>query len=468
MIRKRLSYRSVKGVKIDMEIYDQIRHLQVYEGLSQRAIAKKLGISRNTVAKYCNGEHVPWERKEYTPRNAPVITEDVIRFILRCFEEDATHQYKKQKHTAVRIHKRLQNELGFTGSESTIRRVVRDLKNKTTEAFVPLEFDPGEAAQIDFGTAYAYIKGHRVKLKFFCMRLCFSGHYFVKSYPAENEECFLDAHISAFKFFGRVPRRIVFDNAKVAVKEGLGAYVSKENTRYTEIKAHYQFSTSYCNPRSGNEKGLVENLVGYARRNALVPMPKVESFDELNAHLQDHCIEYLQHSIKGKIGTVGENFEVEKSALLPLPLYHYVPEKISYSRVNSYSLITFQTNKYSVPTKYCGKEVCLKISAMKIEIYYRNNLIAFHERHFGKYQKNYDIKHYIKLLEAKPRAVFNAAPVRQYIPKEVLSRYAARPDGQKLLLAHLREVNGLKETPDITVIPTHLKHYDKLIKGVTG
>jgi len=248
----------------------------------------------------------------------------------------------------------------------------------------------------------------------------------------------------------------------------LGAYVSKENKRYTELKAHYQYSTSYCNPRSGNEKGLVENLVGYARRNALVPMPKVESFHELNNHLLDHCIKYLQHSIKGKIGTVGENFEIEKSELLPLPLYHYVPEKISYSRVNSYSLITFQTNKYSVPTEYCGKEVCIKIGAMKIEVYYHNNLIASHERYFGKNQKIYDIKHYMKLLEAKPRAVFNAAPVRQYIPKEVLSRYAARPDGQKLLLAHLREVNGLKETPDITVIPTQLKHYDRLIKGLSG
>jgi len=131
-------------------------------------------------------------------------------------------------------------------------------------------------------------------------------------------------------------------------------------------------------------------------------MPKVESFDDLNNNLLVHCIKYLQHSIKGKIGSVGENFEVEKSVLLPLPLYHYVPEKISYSRVNSYSLIIFQTNKYSIPTEYCSKAVCLKIDAMKIEVYYRNNSIAFHERHFGKNQKIYDIKHYIKLLDPNP------------------------------------------------------------------
>lgn len=279
---KRLSYRSVKGVKIDLELYEQIRHLHLHVGMSQRAISRKLGISRNTVSKYCKGEHVPWERKSYEPRSTTVITDNVKDFILQCFEEDDTHSFKKQKHTATRIHQRLKDELGFSGSASTTRRVVRELRNKSKEAFIPLEFDPGEAAQIDFGTAYAYIKGQRKKLKFFCMRLCFSGHFFAKAYYAENEECFLDAHISGFKFFGGVPKRTIFDNAKVAVSQGLGAYVTKETKRYCELKAHYQFATTYCNPRSGNEKGLVENLVGYVRRNAMVPMPRVESLDELN------------------------------------------------------------------------------------------------------------------------------------------------------------------------------------------
>lgn len=453
-------------MKIDLEIYEQIRHLYVHEGLSQRAIAKRLNISRNTVAKYCNGKNVPWERKDYSPRSAPVVTEDIVLFILKCFEEDATHQIKKQAHTAARIHKRLQDELGFTGSASTIRRVVRDLRNKSNEAFVPLEFDPGEAAQIDFGTAYTYLNDKKTKLKFFCMRLCFSGHYFVKAYFAENEECFLDAHISSFKFFGGIPKRTIFDNARVAVKEGLGAYVTKETKRYRELKAHYQFTTSYCNPRSGNEKGLVENLVGYVRRNALVPMPKVASLAELNTMLEEHCRKYLNHSIKGRTGTVQENFDIEKPSLLPLPLYDYVPEKVLYAKVSPYSLVSFQTNRYSVPTDYCGKEVCLKVGAMTVDIYYRNQCIATHERFFGKHHKTYDIHHYIKLLEAKPRAIFNAGPVRQYIPKQVLSEYAAKQDGQKLLLAHLKAVNGLKETPDITVVPTQLKRYDQLIREV--
>lgn len=453
-------------MKIDLNEYNQIRELYLHHGMSQRAIAKQLHISRNTVAKYCKGENVPWERKEYTPRTAPVVTSEVKTFILQCFAEDESHGFKKQKHTAKRIHQRLVDEQGFTGSYTTIRRVVRELRDKTKEAFVPLEFDPGEAAQIDFGTAYAYIKGQRKKLKFFCMRLCFSGHFFVKAYYAENEECFLDAHISSFKFFGAVPKRTIFDNAKVAVSEGLGAYVTKETKRYEELKAHYQFNTTYCNPHSGNEKGLVENLVGYVRRNALVPMPKVESIEELNEHLEVYCNDYLQHSIASRSGTVGENFLLEKATLLPLPLYHYSAEKVIYCEVNAYALITYQTNKYSVPTSYCGKEVCIKVGAMKITVYHKTDIIATHERQYGKNHRTYDIAHYIKLLESKPRAVFNAAPVRQYIPKEVLQTYASKKDGQKLLLAHLREVNELKEIPDITVIPTELDRYDQLIMEV--
>lgn len=455
-------------MKIDVELYEQIRHLSAVEGLSQRAIAKKLCISRNTVAKYCDGTFVPWERKSYTTRQTKVITDEVKDFILRCFDEDNSHNVKKQKHTAVRIHQRLQEDLGFTGSESNIRKVVMTLRDQHKDAFIPLEFDPGEAAQIDFGTAYAYINNKRVTIKIFCMRLCYSGHFFVKAFYAENEECFLEGHIAAFEFFGGTPRRIIFDNAKVAVKEGLGAYVKQEAKRYQELKAHYAFSTNYCNPRSGHEKGMVENLVGYIRRNTLVPMPQISSLEQLNFVLLDKCRSYVSHSIKGRIGTVGESYNLEISALLPLPRYAYHAELAFYTEVNSYSLVTFKTNKYSVPTEYAGKEVLVKASATSISVYYKSSLIAAHERSYLQHEKKYDIKHYIALLEARPRALFNAAPVRQYVPKEILQSFVRQPNGQQLLLAHLKNSNVTKETSEITVIPTKLDKYDKLIKEASN
>lgn len=455
----------MKGVKITLDLYEQIRYLYTVDGLSQRAIANKLKISRNTVSKYCKGNNVPWERKPYNTRTAPVVTDDVKQFIMNCLKEDEAHNIRKQKHTATRIFHRLKDELAFTGSESNIRKVVSGLREKQSTAFVPLEFSPGEAAQIDFGTAYVYINNHKKAIKFFCMRLCFSGYFFVKAYYSENEEAFLDAHVSAFEFFNGVPKRIIFDNAKVAVKEGLGAYVKQENERYKQLKAHYLFNTSYCNPRSGHEKGLVENLVGYVRRNTLVPMPRLTTLDELNDMLLSSCEKYLTHSIKGRQGTVGANYILEKGALHKLPEYPYQPDKAYYTETNSYSLITFKTNRYSVPTMFASKEVLVKISATDINIYHSNTLIATHERCYGKHKKIYNIEHYIDLIESKPRSIFNAAPVRQYVPAEVLSEFAKRSNGDRELLVYLKQnIPRKAQEAAISVIPTSLEKYDELIK----
>lgn len=454
-------------MKIDVELYQQIRYLKNIEGLSQRAIAKKLNISRTTVSKYCDGSQVPWERKPYIDRPTTVIDEGVINFITQCFEEDAASGIKKQKHTAHRIYTRLVDEYKFSGGESTIRRVVRSLRDSTNDAYVPLEFDPAEAAQIDFGTAYIYLNGKQTKIKIFCMRQCFSCAIYIRAFLAENEECFLEGHIGAFEFFDGVPRRLIFDNAKVAVKEGLGAYVTKETPRYKELQAHYTFTTDYCNPRKGNEKGLVENLVGLGRRNFLVPMPKVGSIDELNSLLIDQCRRYMNHHIQGTTGTVGDNFKLDQQAFTKLPIYPYNPQKVFYTTPNSYALITHVTNKYSVPTTLTGKEVLVKVSAAKIEVYYKGESVAQHERCYGKNQKIYDIRHYVSLLEIKSRALFNAAPVRQYVPKEILLEYAGKPDGRHLLLNYIKESFDESGFEDIPVNTSTLKEYDCLIQGVT-
>lgn len=354
-----------------MEIYESIRKLFIQEQLSQRAIAKKLGISRNTVRKYVDGNCVPWERKSYKSNGGKLITPDVISFINECFESDVSHDHRKQKHTAKRIYDRLVSEHNFKGSYTTIRRVVRDLRDKCSEPFIPLEFDPGEAAQVDFGSAYIYINNDQVKIKYFCARLCYSAKFFVKAYFAEKEECFLDGLSSSFEFFGGVPKSIIFDNAKVAVKDGYGAYVTKLTDGYSALKSHYAFNAHFCNPSSGNEKGLVENLVGYIRRNSMVPMPRVSSLEELNQQLRVHCCTYETHKIQGQQLTVGERFIIESRALLPLPNYQYEISKSLYTTVNSFSTVTYETNKYSVPTKFIGKEVLIKASHSTITLMYK-------------------------------------------------------------------------------------------------
>lgn len=301
---------------ITVEIYKQIRKMRL-QGMSQRQIAASLQISRNTVKKYWNGDSVPWERKNYS-RAASVLTEDVVAFIRHCLEED-THSPRKQHHTAKRIYDRLVCELGFTGGETTVRRLVSQLREKHQEAFVPLSFPPGDAMQIDWGEATVYLSGVKTVVNLFCARLCYSGAPLVLAYRRQNEESFLDALVQVFQYFyfGGVPKRVIFDNGKVAVKDGFGAHARKQ-AGYAALAAHYGFEAIFCNPASGNEKGLVEGLVGYSRRNTCVPVPKVESMEELNALLQEKCREYLSHQIRGKEAEVGAMLAQEKEHLYPL------------------------------------------------------------------------------------------------------------------------------------------------------
>jgi len=243
-----------------MQDYYEIRK-RYLAGESQRHIAKTMGISRNTVKKYCEGNAVPWERK--TPvRESTVLTDDVVAFIEQCLLEDEAEGLKKQQHTAKRIYDRLVDEAGFTGGESTVRAKVQELKAAMPKAFVPLQFDPGEAIQVDWGEAQVYLDGIRTKVNLFCARLCYSCRPIVLAYHRQNEESFLDAFVRVFDICSGVPGKVIFDNGKVAVKDGFGAHARKQ-AGYTALTAHYSFEAVFCNPAEGHEKGLVEGLVGW-------------------------------------------------------------------------------------------------------------------------------------------------------------------------------------------------------------
>ena len=176
---------------ITVEIYKQIRKMRL-NGMSQRQIAATLHISRNTVKKYWDGDSVPWERKNYS-RDASVLTEDVVAFVRQCLDEDNQCRSRKQHHTAKRIYDRLVTECGFTGGETTVRRLVKELREKSQEAFVPLAFPAGDALQIDWGEATVYLDGAKTIVNLFCARLCYSGAPVVLAYRRQNEESFLDA-----------------------------------------------------------------------------------------------------------------------------------------------------------------------------------------------------------------------------------------------------------------------------------
>ncbi len=403
---------------ITMEDYGKIRRLFT-DGYSQREIARTLGISRKTVRKYCRGDTISENRK--TPeRVRTMLTDENISFIQKCLAEDAQESLQKQHHTARRIYTRLVEEMQFAGGESTIRCKVRELKNKLPEMYMPLAFYPGEAVQVDWGEAFVYNNGKKTRVNLFCAILCDSGAPFVAAYSHQNEESFLEGFVQAFDFFGGVPRKAIFDNARVAVKSGYGSSAVVQPD-YAKLAAHYAFEPVFCNPRKGNEKGLVESLVGWCRRNFLVPLPHVESIQQVSLMLKQNCEKYIDRRvIAGKPASVSEMFAVEKRALIPLPGYRFETAKVCNVQVSRNATVRFATNEYSVPVKFCGYSVSLKAYPEIIQIYSEGTLIAEHKRSYGKHDTIYELEHYLPILERKGRSIFNAAPVRQNIPYEFL------------------------------------------------
>ena len=463
-----------------METYKQIRKMRL-QGMSQRQIAASLQISRNTVKKYWDGDSVPWERKAYS-REPSVLTEEVMAFVRNCLEEDA-HSPKKQHHTAKRIYDRLVEELGFTGGETTVRRLVSQLRENPQEAFVPLAFPPGDAIQIDFGEATVYLSGVKTVVNLFCARLCYSGAPLVLAYRRQNEESFLDALIQVFQYFGGVPKRVIFDNGKVAVKDGFGAHARKQ-AGYAALAAHYGFEAIFCNPASGNEKGLVEGLVGYSRRNTCVPVPKVESMEELNCLLREKCRKYLSHQIRGKKNNVGSMLAEEKEKLYPLPKYPFDPCKRSTGRVDRFCTIRFDSNNYSVPCEFCGREVSVKASPETVSIYLGGTCIAQHKRCLERKKTIYDLAHYLPLLEKKGRAIFYAKPVQETIPEFFLHWLRSQALTPRELVDILRRcqeedyMEVMKEAPNhidpveiqdtVIVQAVDLHLYDAFLHGKAG
>lgn len=265
-----------------------------------------------------------------------------------------------------------------------------------------------------------YLSDVKTVVNLFCARLCYSGAPMVLAYRRQNEESFLDALVQVFQYFGGVPKRVIFDNGKVAVKDGFGAHAKKQ-AGYSALAAHYGFEAVFCNPASGNEKGLVEGLVGYIRRNACVPVPKAETMDDLNRALREKCRKYLSHQIRGKEAPVGEMLARGQEKLYPLPGYPFDPCKRASGRVDRFCTVRLDTNNYSVPAAYCGKEVCIKAAPETVSIYCEGKCIAQHRRCLDRKQNVYALEHYLPLLEKKGRAISYAKPVQDALPAYFLS-----------------------------------------------
>ena len=340
--------------------------------------------------------------------------------------------------------------LGYGGGYDAVRRYARAWRRRRrllspSDAYVPLSFDPGEAYQFDWSHEYARLSGATTRVKAAHMRLCYSRMQLVQVFPRESQEMVFEAHERAFRFFGGVCRRGIYDNMKTAVSTVFVGKKRAYNRRFLEMCSHHLVEPVACTPGAGWEKGQVEKQVCDVRGRLFVPSLRGLSYAELNAWLMDRCVEDAKKRphpvIKGK--TVWEVFEEERPYLMaycsPFDGFHAVEAGVSKT-----CLVRFDNHHYSVEARAVGRPVDVRAYADRIVIRQDGETVAEHPRGFQHGKITYNPWHYVPILRRKPGALRNGAPFKGWQLPGALGRMrdrlSAHADGDKQVVRVLAAV----------------------------
>lgn len=396
------------------------------EGKPIKEIARELKISKNTVKKYirefeCQKEELKntntsdaeivelmLEKPKYdsSGRNNRVLTDEIIEKINEYLDEN---EFKKQNRLgkqilkAVDIHEELEAQ-GYKLSYPTVAQYVAKHKKKRKEAFIKQIYEYGEICEFDWGEVKVYLNEELIKYRMAVFTMAKSNLRYAKLYRTEDSQSFIDAHVNFFKYLGGVPKVMVYDNMKVAVKRFIGPTEKEATEALKKISIYYGFNYRFCNTYSGNEKGHVENSVEFIRRKSFASKYKFETQSDAEQRLKE-ILENINMKNKEEIG------EEKKSLLTLMPAYESA--KMMQLKVDKLSTIMYKQNKYSVPDYLVGKYINAKITVNKINIYFNNQLIASHEKSYKNQSWSMDISHYRNTLLKKPGAIKNSLAFSQ-------------------------------------------------------
>lgn len=397
-------------VYADMDQWTEIRRRVLTGEISMRGACREYGVHWHTLRKMLSLIEPPGYRRK-KPKRRPKI--DPFLPIIHSILEADRRVHKKQRHTSKRIFDRLKEEHGFTGGITIVNEAVRAWKATSKEVFLPLSHPPGEA-QMDFGFAQVTMAGKTEKVAFFVMTLPYSDAIFCQVFHRECTEVFLEGHKRAFALFGGVPKKIRYDNSKIAVSRITGSRSRQVSREFLRLKSHYLFQEEFCLVRRANEKGHVESLLGFARRNYLVPVPNVKDLAELNERLLHRFRQDLERTVRGKSAPKKELLLEDQAAMLGLPEREFDARRLETSNVDSLSLAHFDTNSYSVPTKYAHRKVTVVATVDEVRLVFENQLIARHPRSWERHKPCYNPIHYLALLERKPGGFDFAKPLENW------------------------------------------------------
>ena len=394
-----------------MEQFERIRRDRRDEGLSIRALSEKHRVHRRTV-RQALADATPPARK--VPHwMAPVLGPHVAtvrRWLV--VDQDVP---PKQRHTARRVYQRLVEEEGVVVAESSVRALVgelrREISDQSLQVKVPQTHAPAQEAEVDFGEFAAVIGGVPMKLWMFILRLSYSGKAVHIAYANQAQESFLDGHVAAFERLGGVPAGMIrYDNLTAAVVRVVLGRERVENPRFIALRSHYGFDSFFCLPglEGAHEKGGVEGEVGRFRRRHLVPVPAVASLAELNAVMAAADAADDARRITGRTETVGAAAAREAPGMHPLPVEAFDPAQSLSCRVDARARVCVRQSYYSVPARYAGRRLQVRLGATTVTVIAAGAVVATHTRSLHKYTEDLVLDHYLEVLTRKPGALAGA------------------------------------------------------------
>jgi len=377
---------------IDYQGFCQIKHLHEQQGLHVSQIASALALDPRTVAYWLAQDH--YRPRKATPRSSK----------LDPFKADIVRMLDKYPYSAAQVWQRLR-EQGFEGGYSIVKAYVRRIRPRRQPAFLKLAFAPGECAQVDWGSFGSVAVGQtQRRLSFFVMVLCYSRMMYVEFTVSQTMEHFLACHQHAFEFFGGVPQTVMVDNLKSAVLKRALGQEPLLNPKYADFAGHMGFTIAPCNVGKGNEKGRVENGVGYVKKNLLAGLD-ITHFSALGPAAKHWLDTVANVRVHGETRQPpADLWQKEKPYLSPLPPHPFDLATVSQVRASKQFRITVETNRYSVPAHLAGQVLTLKAYPDRLCLYRGENLVARHTRSYDRHGDFEDPDHPKPLLEQRKKA----------------------------------------------------------------
>jgi transposase len=377
---------------IDYELFCKIKNLEGRDGLNPSQIAEALALDPRTVSKWLGEDRFRPRKSATRPSKLDPFKNEIVRML------------QAYPYTATQVFQRI-GEQGFDGGYSIVKKFVRSVRPRRSPAFLTLSFAPGECAQVDWASYGSVDVGStRRRLSFFVMVLAYSRMMYVAFTVSQTMEHFLACHQHAFDFFGGVPKKIMVDNLKSAVLKRMVGQTPVFNPKYLDFANHYGFTIAPCNIGKGNEKGQVENAVGYVKKNLLAGL-NIPHFAAIHP-AADH---WLQNVANVRLHRTTKQrpldlLKKEQTALHPLPTHPFDIATVSQARASRQFRIILDTNRYSVPAQYAGALLTLKAYPDRLCIYIQDKLIARHNRSYDRDQDFEDPDHPKELLAQRKKA----------------------------------------------------------------